>query len=56
MTSNYRPAEPQNALEPSVQPGLCQRKEPHECADDVEYCERCGGYRPEPHLCRRAAP
>jgi hypothetical protein len=31
--------------------GACLRREPHECGDDVEYCERCGGYRPDPHRC-----
>lgn len=25
--------------------------EKHECADGMEYCERCGGYRPVPHSC-----
>lgn len=33
------------------QTGACPRREPHECGDDVEYCERCGGYRPDPHRC-----
>ncbi len=32
--------------------GACPRREPHECGDDVEYCERCSGYRPHPHRCQ----
>jgi hypothetical protein len=27
------------------------RTEPHECSADLDYCDRCCGYRPIPHSC-----
>ncbi len=27
----------------TADPAACERQEPHECADDAEYCEGCKG-------------
>jgi hypothetical protein len=31
--------------------GACERTDPHECRDDMDYCERCNGYRLYGHYC-----
>jgi hypothetical protein len=35
----------------ATRPATCNRAYPHQCADDVEYCETCNGYRPLLHRC-----
>lgn len=32
------------------------RTEPHECSADLDYCDRCCGYRPIPHPCELVDP
>lgn len=31
--------------------GACERTDPHECRDDMDYCDVCGGYRLYGHQC-----